>query len=152
MDQAHCSGCGAALAANAPWCTLCFTPVRVPEPVVAAPAAAPVAAPLVADPAPVRDAPAHPLYPPVTPRAAAEASERSWPCQACRQQVPMSADSCPSCGAAFLAAGPRPSLTLPVVGDLAARSKGQAYAIAAAIGIGAAVVLVALVALLGTVF
>lgn len=64
----------------------------------------------------------------------------------------MSADTCPSCGAAFLASGPKPSLSLPVVGDLAARSKAQAYAIAAALGLGAAVVLVALVALLGAVF
>lgn len=141
MDQAHCSACGAALAADAPWCTLCFTPVRTPEPVVAAPAPGP---------APVRIAPAHPLYPPVP--AAAETGERTWPCQGCGQQLPMSVDTCPSCGAAFLAAGPTPSLSLPVVGDLAARSKGQAFAIAAALGLGAAVVLVAIIALLGALF
>jgi predicted amidophosphoribosyltransferase len=139
MDQAHCSECGAALAADAPWCTLCFAAVRAPEP-VAVPATAPEA------PAAV-----HPLYPQITPTSFDEAPV-SWPCAQCSAQVPMSSDVCPSCGASFLTAGTLPTLKLPVVGDLASRSKGQQFAIAGAVGLGASVVLVAIIALLGALF
>jgi ribosomal protein L40E len=141
MDQAHCSECGAALAPDAPWCTLCFAPVRVPEP-----AAVPAAAP---EPTPV--AGGHPLYPQITPTSFDEPAV-SWPCAQCSAQVPMSADVCPACGAAFLTAGTLPTLKLPIVGDLASRSKGQQFAIAGVVGLGASVVVVAVIALLGALF
>lgn len=141
MDQAHCSECGAALAPDAPWCTLCFAPVRAPEP-VSVPATAPE---------PVQVAAGHPLYPHITPSSFGE-SAVSWPCIQCSAQVPMSADVCPSCGATFLTAGTLPTLKLPLVGDLARRSKAQQFAIAGAIGLGASIVVVAIIALLGVLF
>lgn len=141
MEQAHCSECGATLAPDAPWCTLCFAPVRVAEP-VAAPASASEPAPLAA---------ANPLYPQVT-AASFDQPATSWPCAQCSAQVPMSADVCPSCGASFLTAGALPALKLPLVGDLGTRSKAQQFAIAGLIGLGVAIVLVAVVALLGALF
>lgn len=141
MDQAHCVECGATLAPDAPWCTLCFAPVRVPEPATAQTSA----------PEPVRPAPPNPLYPSVTP-ASFEQPAVSWPCARCDEQVPMSSDVCPSCGASFLTAGALPTLKLPIVGDLATRSQAQRFAIAGVIGLGASIVLVAVIALLGAIF
>lgn len=141
MDQAHCAECGAALAPDAPWCTLCFASVRAPEPVTV---------PTTAPEPPPPGAGQH-LYPQITSTSFHE-SAVSWPCAQCSGQVPMSADACPSCGASFLTAGALPTLKLPIVGDLAARSKAQQFAIAGVIGLGASIVVVAIIALLGALF
>lgn len=141
MDQAHCSECGATVAPDAPWCTLCFAPTLVPEPVPAPAATAHTAAA-------AEDAS---LYPQIT-AASFEPPATSWPCAQCGAQVPMSSDVCAACGAGFLAAGTLPTLRLPLVGDLSTRSKAQRFAIAGAVGLGVAVVLVAIIALLGALF
>jgi ribosomal protein L40E len=93
--------------------------------------------------------------------AAATASEEvveqdgpAWPCINCGATVPMAADVCPECGKGFLAGlvGTTPTLVLPVVGDITTKSPAQRYAIAAAIGLSAAVLVVGLVALIGSIF
>ncbi|MGH3745700.1 MAG: double zinc ribbon domain-containing protein [Mycobacteriales bacterium] len=140
MDQAHCAECGATLAPDAPWCTLCFAPVRVPEPAATA-----------STPEPARPAGPHPLYPHITP-ASFDQPAVTWPCAQCSAPVPMSADVCPACGASFLTSGALPALKLPIVGDLTARSKAQQFAIAGVIGLGASIVVVAVIALLGALF
>lgn len=78
----------------------------------------------------------------------------SWPCLTCGCAVPLAADLCPSCGAAFLG-GPAavPTIRVPVIGlDLTGRGKSFIYAVAALGGLLVSGALVGLIALLGSIF
>ena len=120
MTTDRCPACGAAVTAGAPWCTLCYADLRVPETVPPTPRPG-YDAPLVQQLPPAHELPPHPILdapvsqaPPVarTPLAA-------WPCLGCGAQVPLADNSCPHCGRPFLPAEELPSLALPVVGDVA---------------------------------
>jgi hypothetical protein len=68
----------------------------------------------------------------------------SWPCARCGSQVPLLLDACDECGAGFLAGAiPRPSVSLPIVGDLQRLSKVQRFALAA--GLAVAIIAVFLI-------
>ncbi len=152
VDQARCPSCAAALRPGAPWCTLCYADLR--------PAPSPGVPPVTAVPAQVLGssgtldpltAPASAFGLPDRSRAgepAPPAPEATWPCVACGCANALSQDTCTACGAGFLAglrASEGPLLELPVVGDLAALSRGQRLGLAA----GVVLALLALIALLG---
>lgn len=139
-----CPACGAALRPGSPWCTLCYHDLRPPEPVQASqpirPATLPTTAPpnaaygpVAADPLtqPLIDflpAPGGPAPGPeaVRLRPAVASEGASWPCATCGSPNPLNETCCAVCGAEFLAAvRKRPSLVLPVVGDLGRLSRSQ---------------------------
>jgi hypothetical protein len=118
LGPTRCSACGARLAAAAAWCSLCLTPAgggsgvgsagnragRVPAPILPAAVSA------------VARSAAAPAGPPPAPEPAATPSPGRrggrhrkpvrtdvWPCVRCGTGVDWTADSCPSCGATFLA-------------------------------------------------
>ncbi len=115
----RCPRCSAALRPGAPWCTQCYAPAG------AAPAAtAPV--PRAAEP---DDVPVEPA--PVEPSPVAR-SAGTWPCSACAQVNDLALPACAGCGTVFLAAArsARPTVVLPVVGDLLALSPVRRVALA----------------------
>jgi ribosomal protein L40E len=166
VSDVSCRACGAALAPNATWCSLCYADLRHPieTPVASAPAvthaavsaaakaeipiaptaAAAMRATVTAASADVLDAATplptddHPLH--------VAAPAPTWPCPRCGARVSMELDSCDSCGAGFLAetSSTSVSMKLPVVGDLNRLSKGQRLVVA----IGFAVVMMVLFVLL----
>jgi hypothetical protein len=80
--------------------------------------------------------------------AAPAEDKLKWPCPKCGEQVPISLDSCESCGAGFLAgATTRPSTRLPIVGDVGRFTTGQRW-LAAGVAALAFTVLLLLVATL----
>lgn len=110
MSLPRCPSCGAAVRADAPWCSLCYTDLRPrPEPVAAPPRHArpdldtgpdrePDLDPLTAPLELLLRAPGDPLPPPPAPTAGAA----RWPCTACGEQNPMEETTCAACGTAFL--------------------------------------------------
>jgi hypothetical protein len=154
---------------EAQWCSLCFADLREPVPVreqVSVPAApdpepapaAVVAAPLNDRPSPdallglpERAAPAETADAAsdrATEASALQPQERAavtWPCGRCGEQVAMSLDACPTCGAGFLegAAG-AVSVHLPVVGDMGKMSRSGRLMVGTVISIIVMIVLVLL--------
>jgi len=150
MDGDRCSRCAAALPVGAPWCTLCFA--AVPEsPPAAEPATSVLAlvAAAATDVAPAglpTDVADHGALPAGAPEKAPR-----WPCQSCGGTVPLAEPRCPACGAAFLAGADRgPTLSLPGIGDLLARSRGQRLLIGAGVSVLLLTVLLAIMWLLGS--
>jgi hypothetical protein len=164
-----CPSCGGALRPEATWCSLCFHDFRAaaaPVPEVPAHASAlpayggddPLTAPLLdlllpAAPAvPAHAAPAPEAHAPVphadVPQARepqAASAEPSWPCLRCGDLNPLAASMCSTCGATFLAPlAAKPSLVLPIVGDLHAMSRGRRAGLA---GIAVLVLMVPVAAL-----
>ena len=127
-----CPSCGAALRPDAPWCTLCYADLRPappPEP-LPDPEPVPTAVPATASyRAPAADPLTQPLVDLLPERGTANPSDEvTWPCADCGTRNPLSASVCTGCGAGFLAAVAeqgRPSLVLPVIGDLSRLSRGQ---------------------------
>lgn len=66
----------------------------------------------------------------------------AWPCSACARRNPLAAEACQGCGTPFLAAahGPRPTVVLPVVGDVLALSPVRRVGLA--VGVVVALLLV----------
>jgi hypothetical protein len=144
---AACPSCGAALRADASWCSLCYhdlRPAPAPEaPADAAPASPayggpdPLTAPLldlvlppVPAPAPAVQAPALEEQVPVAPPA----GDLAWPCTRCGATNGIDSRVCGVCGSAFLeAASEKVSLVVPGIGDLSVYSRGQRAAIAGAV-------------------
>lgn len=131
--HAACPACGAALRPGSPWCTLCYTDLRPPaeNPRAEAPAGAASASP-AGDPLtqPLLDFIAPPPRAPEQPgvRPAAPVQAGHWPCASCGASNPLDASSCASCGAPFLSAvglSTRPSVVLPLVGDISRFSRTQ---------------------------
>jgi hypothetical protein len=167
VSDVRCRACGAAVPAEAQWCSLCFADLREPTPVrerVSVPAAstAALAEASVAAPAPngVRPDPdallglPKPAADSVTDdvaeaeEPAEEPEEAKWPCLTCGEQVPISLDACQSCGAGFLAgSSSQPSARLPVVGDLQRLSRNQRLAF----GFGMCMVVMILLIVLATI-
>ena len=109
----RCPQCSAALRPGAPWCTQCYARVGAPAQVAAQ------------------------QSPPVPQRAVglverAAPSTGSWPCSTCAQPNELAEPACTGCGTPFLAAvrEQRPSLVLPVVGDLVALSPARRAGVA----------------------
>jgi hypothetical protein len=76
-------------------------------------------------------------------------AEAMWPCLTCGEQVPLSLDECPACGAGFLAGSTTIASTkLPVVGDVRKMSSNQRLlaGLAVAAGFSLIVFVVAVVA------
>jgi hypothetical protein len=174
VTTARCPACGASVLPGAPWCTLCYAelrpaqpaPVRAaaPAPVGAAPsvAAPSVAAPSVAAPSvafapdPYLDAPLPELDrllepdPPVVRLADVRLAEPRWPCPTCGASVDIELDQCPECATPFLGGGePRPSLTLPGVGDVSKLDKGGRFLLVVVGSVLVAAVIVAVAEVLG---
>jgi ribosomal protein L40E len=177
VSDVRCRACGAALAPNATWCSLCFTDLRRPaepaaaqatgaapvpvastagvaaaaraEIAVAPTAAAAMRATVTAASADVLDATTPLPTEPPSAGAAPAAATPTWPCTRCGAKVSLDLDACPECGAGFLAgaASSTVSMKLPVVGDVSRMSKGQRLMMAA----GFAVVLMLLLLLLAEV-
>jgi hypothetical protein len=140
--QERCPACAAALRPGAPWCTLCYTDLRLPapepepEPEPPLPARAradfdPLTAPPEALGLPRRVGPDAPSSPPEPP-AAPEGSP-TWPCTACRQLNPLTAADCVTCGTAFLVdlrGSEELLLHVPGLGDLGRFSRGQRIGLA----------------------
>jgi ribosomal protein L40E len=166
MSDVRCRACGAAVPAEAQWCSLCFADLRVPAPArerVSVPVGAESAAEAVAAPAATPSA-AQPagdvilgLPEPTAALTAPDASETEapetpeeakWPCLRCGEQVPISFDACHACGAGFLAGSTsQPSVRLPVVGDLGGMSRNQRLAL----GFGLCLVVMVVLVVLATV-
>jgi ribosomal protein L40E len=148
-----CPSCGAALRADAPWCTLCYTNLR-PKP---APEPAPAGAPLTAPPTALYGEPsADPLTQPLIdllPRAETPvAAEPTWPCSLCDALNPLVDTHCGTCGKPFLAAVQQeqaPLLVLPVIGDISRFGRGQRAGLALA-AVAAVLAPLALITLLLT--
>ena len=127
-----CPSCGAALRPGSPWCTLCYTDLRPPPPPepAAEPPPLPSAVPRTAT---YGAAASDPLTAPLVellPEQPAQAPSDTvtWPCTDCGTPNPLVASSCATCGSGFLAAVAgqgKPSLVLPVIGDLGRLSRGQ---------------------------
>jgi hypothetical protein len=175
MSDVRCRACGAAVPAEAQWCSLCFADLREPAPArerVSVPAGAETAAvaaettemtaalstvarpagdDLLGLPEKVTEAvAAAPLAEPTEDEAAEEAK---WPCLTCGEQVPISLDACHACGAGFLAgATTQPSVHLPVVGDLGRMSRNQRLALGFGLCLVVMVILVVLAAVVGHLF
>jgi hypothetical protein len=164
MDGDRCSRCAAALPVGAPWCTLCFAPVadhREPagpvriEPETSARTAPPLTVPSLTVPSLTVATQggtlrmAGPSSSALVPGSGPEPP--SWPCQSCGEAVPLADPRCSACGAAFLAGSAEaPSLTLPGIGNLLARSRGQRLLIGAGISVLLLAVLVAIMWILGS--
>jgi RNA polymerase subunit RPABC4/transcription elongation factor Spt4 len=117
----RCPACSAVVAADAPWCSLCYadlrTPALVPDaPVVVSdlpvvetvpePAEAPADGPAV-DSVSVEGVPA---------QGPAPGTEKGWPCHTCGAVVSYDASMCSTCGAGFLPDSSSVSVRLPLVG------------------------------------
>jgi hypothetical protein len=79
-------------------------------------------------------------------------ADATWPCSRCGAQVALLLDACEECGAGFLtgAVAP-PTMSLPLVGDVAALSKVQRFGLAAGLAVGLVVVFIALATIGGAV-
>lgn len=175
MSDVRCRACGAVVAPNASWCSLCYADLRQPvaspasatpaseppapgvvaaaaraEIAVAPTAAAAMRATVTAVAADVLDA-ATPL--PVDADRPVDAAKvaPTWPCPRCGAKVAMDLDACDSCGAGFLsgASATSRSVALPVVGDLTRMSSGQRMLVAIGVAIGICVLLVLLAEVFG---
>ena len=157
-----CPACGAALRPGSPWCTLCYADLRPATPAAAMPAGVPTTVPgnaaygsTAPDPLtqPILDFLAAPADQPA-PQVAVPAPRKTvpmstWPCAACGNPNPLSASECVGCGAGFLAGiTTRPSLVLPVVGDLSRLSRAQRLWAAAGIAFALALLVAVIVAVL----
>ncbi|HUR14383.1 MAG TPA: hypothetical protein VM097_07805 [Mycobacteriales bacterium] len=143
---AACPACGAAVRADASWCSLCYHDLRpAPAPVDPTPTPGyagldPLTAPLLdlvlpPVPAPVEPAPAPPAAAATAPapRVASDAP-LTWPCTRCGDTNRIDSPVCGTCGAAFLAAASeKVSLVVPGLGDLSQYSRGQRVGIAVAV-------------------
>ena len=161
------------MTSEAQWCSLCYADLREPAPVreravapvAPAPDEAHVAMAMAArngSPLPGSTGSDHtglldlPESPEPEPAAdvqredgADAAGEAKWPCLTCGEHVPLSLDSCPACGAGFLAGATTATSTrLPVVGDIGRMSSTQRLLV----GFGIAVVVMILLILLATLF
>jgi hypothetical protein len=170
VSDVRCRACGAAVPSEAQWCSLCFADLREPTPVreqvsvpaTPDPAEAPVPAAVAAslngrpDPDALLGLPT-PAERPVADQApAVEGSEAtaadsddadavSWPCARCGEQVAISLDACPTCGAGFLeGASTSVSVHLPVVGDMNTLSRTQRLLVGVVIAVVVMIVLVLL--------
>ena len=123
----RCSQCSAAVRPGAPWCTQCYAPVGAAAPPV---------------PVPVQQAPAAEVVTAPAPASVTLSSTGSWPCTACAQPNDLAVAACTGCGTPFLAAvrEQRPSLVLPVVGDLLELTPVRRVGLAAAAVVGFLVV------------
>lgn len=133
-EPARCPSCGATVRGGQPWCTQCWTGLREPEdrPV-------PATAPALPGPRPEGATGGTPVG-------------RGWPCGACGDLNDLARDRCAVCGAPFLAAGEgRPALVLPGVGDVLALGRAQRLLLAAAVAVGASVLLVLVLTVVGSV-
>ena len=150
MTTVRCPACAAAVAADAPWCTLCFAdlrpPVSAPEPVTAPATPAATAAALA--PHPILDGPI--LDGPVMTQADIKLAEPGWPCQSCGESVALDLTECPLCGGGFLG-GARVDLALrlPGVGDVVGMSPAGRVGVMAGGAVALTVVLFLLYLLLG---
>jgi uncharacterized OB-fold protein len=170
VSDVRCRACGAAVPSEAQWCSLCFADLREPTPVreqVSVPAApdsaeAPVPAAVAAtvngrpDPDALLGLPTPAERPTSDQRPAAQGSEAAaadsdeaeavtWPCARCGEQVAMSLDVCPTCGAGFLeGASTTVSVHLPVVGDMNKLSRTQRLLVGVVIAVVVMIVLVLL--------
>jgi hypothetical protein len=128
--DARCPRCSAAVRPGAPWCTQCYAPAAAPEAARAAPA------PVAAQPRPA----------PAAVALVADVPGGSWPCTACGAPNDLAVAVCHECGTAFLAGerAARPTVVLPLVGDLLALSPVRRVALA----VGAVVVFLVVTALL----
>ena len=132
MTATRCPACDAALPEGAPWCTLCFTDLRPPEPepqpelapepefvpeaafapepalaeLVAVPAAAAALDPLGAgyvEPERLEPGRAVDVLTDENSTDGDSTDERlSWPCVTCDRRVPLELPACPTCGSSFL--------------------------------------------------
>jgi ribosomal protein S27AE len=110
---------------------LCFADLRSPAPVrepVTVPAAAEAGSDGTAQSAPVKPAVARTPRPPQ--------QETRWPCPRCGADVLMSLDSCPDCGAGFLAGATVETRShLPLVGDMRLMSQAQRLMVGLAVSV-----------------
>lgn len=175
MSDVRCRACGAVVAPNASWCSLCYADLRHPvaQPAAATPvseqpapgvvaaaaraeiavaptAAAAMRATVTAAAADVLDA-ATPLTVDADQPAEGAKAVATWPCPRCGGMVAMDLDACDSCGAGFLsgASASSHSMALPVVGDLTRMSSGQRLFVALGVAIGLCVLLVLLAEVFG---
>jgi DNA-directed RNA polymerase subunit RPC12/RpoP len=124
---ARCPRCSAAVRPGAPWCTQCYA-ATTPAP--ADPQRpAPAGSVLVAE----RPAQAESGGRPGSPGGAPTTG--SWPCSACSRTNSLDLAACEGCGTPFLAAArdARPTVVLPVVGDVLALSPVRRVALAVAL-------------------
>lgn len=111
-SPARCTSCGATLAPAAPWCHLCFTPVRTEEPTAAEEAPEPATEPeqlqlfdefalgaASTAPAGASGETAEGTADAETAEAAEEV--RGWPCIQCRHRNPHESNICEACGLMF---------------------------------------------------
>ena len=108
---------------GAPWCTQCYAPAGASA----------------ADPAPTQ-----------RPGLSVGSPAGTWPCSACSQGNPLATEACEGCGTPFLAAArdPRPTVVLPVVGDVLALSPVGRVGLAVGIVVALLLLVTALLALL----
>jgi len=121
VDQ-RCPKCASRVPADAEWCSLCYTSLRVqpapavalrPEPAFAAGQAGaydPLFSPLAPDASAAPEAVPTEQPGATVPRAA------TWPCRQCQSSVAIELDACPVCGGAFLT-DTDVDLRLPIVGS-----------------------------------
>jgi hypothetical protein len=137
---ARCPRCSAAVRPGAPWCTQCYAPAAAGE--GGRPATSPAApgAPRTPAAATSQEAPAPAAV------LVAELPAGSWPCAACQVPNDLAVAACQGCGTPFLAGerAARPTVVLPVVGDLLALSPVRRVGLA----VGAVVAFVVITALL----
>jgi hypothetical protein len=80
------------------------------------------------------------------------ANAPTWPCSSCGHANPIAESVCVECGAGFLSeATHRPTLALPVVGDVFTLSKGQQIGVFGGAGVLLLLILLAVMAVLGAV-
>jgi hypothetical protein len=76
----------------------------------------------------------------------------TWPCSRCGARVPLLLDACDECGAGFLTGAiPPMTMSLPLVGDVAALSKAKRFSLAAGLAVGLVVLFIALTTIGGAV-
>ncbi len=166
------------MTSEAQWCSLCYADLREPAPVreravapvaptpdeahvpmaMAARNGSPLPGPAGSEHAGLLDRPelAESESEP-EPESAADAEESAdgpaeakWPCLTCGEQVPLSLDSCPACGAGFLAGATTAASTrLPVVGDIGRMSRTQRLMVGFGIAVGVMILLILLATLFG---
>jgi ribosomal protein L40E len=163
----HCRACGAALAPDAEWCSLCFTSTApeqppAPEPghVIVEPEDAPPP-PVVAGPPVVRafeqrsveaDTSAWvqtALAIDTATSVSLTADGPTWPCLTCNHPNEFAAKACAECGAPFLASAKEaPRLKLPVLGDVFQLTKNQQIGAFTGLGLLLVAVLLGVMAIL----
>jgi uncharacterized OB-fold protein len=174
VSDGRCRACGAAVAPNAAWCSLCFADLRPPAPEPQPPPATarePLREPVsVASAATTPFAPGPPVGPgpaatpveaaglievdPADPLGMAEPTATpTWPCPRCGHQVAIELDACDACGAGFLSgAASTNAVRLPVVGEVTSMSSSQRLLMAIAVAIVVMGLLVFLAFLGGQIF